>query len=101
VDPAEQGTQRGTAAQAGVHVRWLERGERGDAVLAQIGRVIAWIEIKPPIVATERSPGKYFSTSSLQEGLTLQIRSGQESRNQCQGYSSRLLNLVVRQMPCC
>jgi hypothetical protein len=29
-----------------VHVRRLERGERGDAVLAQIGRDFAWIEIE-------------------------------------------------------
>ncbi len=46
LDPAEEGTQRGTAAQAGVHVRRLERSERGDAVLVQIGRDLAWIEIE-------------------------------------------------------
>ena len=46
LDPAEEGTQRGTAAQAGVHVRRLQRSERGDAVLVQIGRDFAWIEIE-------------------------------------------------------
>jgi hypothetical protein len=47
LDPAEEGTQRGTAAQADVHVRRLERSERGDgAVLVQIGRDLAWIEIE-------------------------------------------------------
>ena len=44
--PAEEGTLRGSAAQAGVHVQRLERNERGDAVLVQIGRDLAWIEIE-------------------------------------------------------
>ena len=50
MDPAEECTQRGTAAQAGVHVRRLERGERGDAVLAQIERDLARIEIEHHIL---------------------------------------------------
>lgn len=46
MDPAEESTQRGTAAQACVHVRRLEQSDRGDAVLVQIGRGLAWIEIE-------------------------------------------------------
>jgi hypothetical protein len=46
LDSVEDGTQRGTAAQTGVHVRRLERSERGDAVLVQIGRDLPWIEIE-------------------------------------------------------
>ena len=70
LDPAEEGTQRGIAAQAGVHVRRLERGERGDTVLAQFNRYLAWGGTKPHSVATEKAPGKCLSSSSLPEGLT-------------------------------
>lgn len=78
LDPADEGTQRGIAAQAGVHVRRLERGERGDAVLAQFNRYLAWDGTKPHSVATEKSPGKCFSSSSLQVGLTLPLSGRQK-----------------------
>ena len=48
-------------------------------MLAQFNHYFAWGGTKPHSVATEKSPGKCFSSSSLPEGLTTEL-SGQEGR---------------------